>query len=56
MHSKFFKHADVNVLQQELDSFLKELDEVTGQITDMKMLSNDKEIIVLVIYSCWKKI
>lgn len=56
MHSKFFKHSDVNVLQQELDVFLKELEEITGEVNNLEMLHTNKEIIVLVIYSCWKKL
>ena len=56
MHSKFFKHADIDVLQQQLDVFLKELDEVTGQITNIQMLHSNEEIIVLVVYNCWKKL
>lgn len=56
MHSKFFKHPDVEVLQQQLDDFLKELDEVTGRIINIKLLHQNEDIIVLVIYNCWKKL
>jgi hypothetical protein len=56
MYSKFFKHSDINVLQRELDDFLKELDAVTGQITNLQMFERNEEIIVLLIYSCWKKL
>ena len=46
----------MDVLQQELDDFLKELDAVTGEITNMQMFERNKEMIVLIIYSCWKKL
>jgi len=56
MYSKFFKHAETNVLERELDDFLKELDAVTGQLTNLQMFEHKNEIIVLAIYSCWKKL
>jgi hypothetical protein len=49
-------HSHVNILQQRLDDFLKELEAVTGQINNLQMFHHNEEIIVLVIYSCWKKI
>lgn len=56
MYSKFFKHSDMNELQEVLDDFLKELDAVTGQIAKLQMFQHNGEIIVLVIYNCWKKL
>jgi hypothetical protein len=57
MYSKFFQDADLDSLEQQLDMFLAELEEVTGEITNIKMLQrNNDEVIVLVIYSCWKKL
>jgi hypothetical protein len=44
------------MLQRELDDFLKELDEVTGQIAHIQTLHSNEEIIVLIIYNCWKKL
>lgn len=56
MYSKFFKHADIRMLEQELDDFLKELNEITGQISNIQMLHSKEEVIVLIIYNCWKKL
>ena len=56
MYSKFFRHSDVKILQRELDGFLKELDEVTGQITNLEMFQGKEEIVILIIYNCWKKL
>jgi hypothetical protein len=56
MYSKFFRHSNVDALEEQLDMFLKELDEVTGQIVNLEILKQNDEIIVLVIYSCWKKL
>ena len=56
MYSKFFRHSNVDALEQQLDMFLKELDEVTGQIVNLEIVKQNDEIIVLIIYSCWKKL
>jgi len=56
MYSKFFKHSDLEELEQRLDDFLKELEEVTGRITNLEIFQGNEEIIVLVIYISWKKI
>ena len=56
MYSKFFSNSDLSSLEQQLDIFLKELGEVTGEIVSIKMFQHTDEIIVLVIYSCWKKL
>ena len=56
MYSKFFKHADINVLEQKLDNFLNELNTVTGQITNLEIFKSNQEIVVLIIYNCWKKL
>jgi len=56
MYSKFFRHSDPDVLEQRLDDFLKELEDVTGRITNLEIFQADGEIIVLVIYISWKKI
>jgi hypothetical protein len=44
------------VLEQELDDFLKELDAVTGRIINLQIFERNEEIIVLIIYNCWKKL
>ncbi len=46
----------MDALQEELDMFLRELGEVTGQITNLEITNQNDEIIVLVIYNCWKRI
>jgi len=56
MYSKFFKNTNTNVLEQELDIFLKDLEDVTGSVVNIQMLQHDNEVTVLIIYSCWKKI
>jgi hypothetical protein len=56
MYSKFFQHSDINTIEQELDKFLKELEEVTGKIINLEIIQRDNEILLLVIYNCWKKI
>jgi hypothetical protein len=56
MYSKFFRHSNVDALEEQLDVFLKELDEVTGQIANVEIIKHSDEIIVLIIYSCWKKL
>lgn len=56
MYSKFFRHTEVDTLEKQLDAFLKELEEVTGQVTNLEIIKTNDEIIVLIIYSCWKKL
>lgn len=56
MHSKFFQHSNIATLQEQLDDFLKDLDEVTGQIANIDMLHHNNDIIILIIYNCWKKL
>jgi hypothetical protein len=56
MYSKFFKDTDVNELEQKLDDFLNTLDTVTGQITNLEVFKTNQEIVVLIIYNCWKKL
>ena len=56
MYSKFFQHMDVRMLEAELDTFLNEIDKVTGNIVSIKMTHHDGAILVMVIYSCWKKL
>lgn len=56
MYSKVFQHTDARMLEAELDTFLKELDAVTGNIVSVKMTHHDGAILVLVLYSCWKKL
>jgi hypothetical protein len=56
MYSKFFRHSSIDALEEQLDIFLKDLDEVTGQIVNLQILKQNDEIIVLIIYSCWKKL
>ena len=56
MYSKFFRDSNVDALEEQLDMFLKELDEVTGQIANLEIVKHNDEIIILIIYSCWKKL
>jgi hypothetical protein len=56
MYSKFIQHANAGILETQVDAFLKELEEVTGQIISLKMMQRGDEILVLIIYSCWKKL
>jgi len=56
MYSKFFQHSDIDILQKQVDTFLGELADVTGQVTNINMLHHNNEIIVMIIYSCWKRI
>jgi len=56
MYSKFFQHANTDSLEAEVDQFLKELDEVTGNIISLRMIQRDNEVLVLIIYNCWKKL
>ena len=56
MYSKFFQHADTSVLEAEVDKFLKELDDITGRIVSLNMMQRGDEVLVLIIYVCWKKI
>ena len=56
MYSKFFRNSDIDALEEQLDMFLKELDEVTGQIAKLEIVKHNDEIILLIIYSCWKKL
>lgn len=56
MYSKFFTSSGVDTLQQDIDDFLKQLDEVTGQISNMKITQYNDNLVVLIIYNCWKKL
>ena len=56
MYSRFFQHADLGMLEAELDTFLKELDAVTGNIVSLKITHYDGAILVMVTYNCWKKL
>ena len=56
MYSKVFQHSDIVGLEQQLDFFLKELDEISGQIINLEMFKSAEDITVLIIYSCWKKL
>ena len=56
MRSKIFQQSDITILQQQLDDFLEELDEVTGNVTNIEMFKSENDITVLIIYSCWKKL
>jgi len=56
MYSKFFQHTDAVMLEAELDEFLQALDALTGNIVSVKMSHHDGAILVMVIYSCWKKL
>lgn len=56
MYSKFFHDSDLASLEQQLDVFLKDLEEVTGEITNIEMFHRHDEVIVLIIYNCWKKL
>ena len=56
MYSRFFQHTDAGMLEVELDMFLKDLEEVTGKIISIQLLERDDAILVLVIYTCWKKL
>jgi len=56
MYSKILQAEDVSDLEVQLDLFLKDLEEVTGQIDNLKIFTSEKKIIVLIIYNCWKKL
>ena len=56
MYSKFFHHPNLISLEQQLDMFLRELGEVTGEVVTIKMFQRDDEMVVLIIYNCWKKL
>ena len=56
MYSKILQTNDVSELEIQLDMFLKEIEEVTGQIDHLKLFTSEEKIILLIIYSCWKKL
>jgi hypothetical protein len=41
MYSKFFQHSDINAIEQELDKFLKEIEEVNGKIINLEIIRRD---------------
>ncbi|HYK45821.1 MAG TPA: hypothetical protein VEV83_11665 [Parafilimonas sp.] len=56
MYSKIFQNSDIDSLETEIDVFLKDLEDITGQIINLKMFSHGGQTTVLIVYSCWKKL
>jgi DNA-binding IclR family transcriptional regulator len=56
MYSKIFKSTGISNLEKEFNKFLKELAEVTGEIVHLKLFKDNEEIIILLVYSCWKQL
>jgi len=56
MYSKIFQNSNIDSLETEIDLFLKDLEDITGQIINLKMFSQGGQTTVLIVYSCWKKL